>query len=588
VEGRGAGGAVRANDGRDRRRPLDPGGRGRGRIDPLNRGGRPLRPSAVEIACLVAGLGLTLTYAWLLDDAYIYFKYVDNWLFLGRGLVYNPGEYAEGFTSPLWLLLLAALRRTGLGFWTIVRGTGILAVAAFWWGGVLVHRRLAPVSAFRLNLPLVLLSFNYALLSYFTSGTESPLVAVAAAAYALCLLGSRSRLAQVAVGLSPLVRPELALAWLLAAAWLSFRRRRPAWLILASGLGANGGWLLFRALYYADLFPTTFYLKVHASPIQGLIYLYDALTPYGLHAWAAAGVILILIARRRRWEKPDATEARLAMLGVAAVMTLHVVAIGGDARHFRYLAFPVCLGTFALAGLVEIAWRPGLRRPPAATAPIAGLALALVVLCGMPRQVDRHPIGRLLFPGSFTAGRLAIVDGIADAELHRLHAELPPLSPWKSGAPIEMRPLYDAWRHGGGADPPHAVNAEYLCWYHYRHFDQWSVHGFGLTDVVLARSRGGARPDDRPGHRMTLLDRSREEADILLLSGLPPRAGVYRAAVDAGRAPGWVRANLPVLELLERKIYGPRGARESLRLATHVTERIDLDAAPPGAPATLD
>ena len=127
------------------------------------------------------------------------------------------------------------------------------------------------------------------------------------------------------------------------------------------------------------------------------------------------------------------------------------------------------------------------------------------------------------------------------------------------------------------------MNSEYLCWYHYRHFDQWSVHGFGLTDVVLARSRGNARPDDRPGHRMALLDRSREEAAIVSLRGLPPRAGVHRAAVDAGLAPPWVRANLPVLELLERKLYGPRGAWESLRLAAHVTERIGLDAAPPFA-----
>ena len=352
------------------------------------------------------------------------------------------------------MLLLAVLRRAGLGYWSIVRGAGILAFAGFWWGGVLMHRRLAPAATFTFNLPLILLSFNYAVLSYFTSGTESPLVAIAAVAYAFCLLGSTSRLAQVAVGLSPLVRPELGLAWLLATAWLTWSRRRPPWLILATGLVANGGWLLFRVLYYADLFPTTFYLKVRASPIQGLIYLYDALAPYGLEFWATTGVILILVAWRRGWEERGATQARFAMLGVAAVMTLHAVAIGGDARHFRYLAFPVCLGTFALAGLAEVAWRPGLRRLPASAPAIAGVLLALVALCGMPRQVSRHPLWHLLFPGTFEAGNLAIVNGIADAELHRLHPELPRLSPWQSGAAIEMRPLYEAWRLGGGADPP--------------------------------------------------------------------------------------------------------------------------------------
>ena len=44
----------------------------------------------------------------------MYFRYVDNWVLAGSGLVYNRGEYVEGFTSPLWVLLLGALRRVGL------------------------------------------------------------------------------------------------------------------------------------------------------------------------------------------------------------------------------------------------------------------------------------------------------------------------------------------------------------------------------------------------------------------------------------------------------------------------------------------
>ena len=78
------------------------------------------RPSPIEWLCLAAGLALTLHYAWVLDDAYVYFRYVDNLLFLDRGLVYNPGEYVEGYSSPLWLLLLAALRATELNFWILV------------------------------------------------------------------------------------------------------------------------------------------------------------------------------------------------------------------------------------------------------------------------------------------------------------------------------------------------------------------------------------------------------------------------------------------------------------------------------------
>lgn len=48
-----------------------------------------------------------------IDDAYISFRYAKN-LIKGQGLVYNPGELVEGYTNPLWVLLLAPF--IGLGF----------------------------------------------------------------------------------------------------------------------------------------------------------------------------------------------------------------------------------------------------------------------------------------------------------------------------------------------------------------------------------------------------------------------------------------------------------------------------------------
>ncbi len=102
------------------------------------------RPSPIEWLCLAAGLALTLHYAWLLDDAYVYFRYVDNLLFLDRGLVYNPGEYVEGYSSPLWLLLLAALRATELNFWILVRALGAVGFVAFWALLVRLNRSMSP------------------------------------------------------------------------------------------------------------------------------------------------------------------------------------------------------------------------------------------------------------------------------------------------------------------------------------------------------------------------------------------------------------------------------------------------------------
>ena len=44
--------------------------------------------------------------SWVLDDAFIFFRYAENWA-LGHGPVYNAGaEAVEGYTSFLWVVLL--------------------------------------------------------------------------------------------------------------------------------------------------------------------------------------------------------------------------------------------------------------------------------------------------------------------------------------------------------------------------------------------------------------------------------------------------------------------------------------------------
>ena len=69
----------------------------------------PARIAPIEWLCLLLGGWFSLLYGWLLDDAFIYFRYVDN-LLAGRGLVYNAAERLESFSSPLFVLLLSLLR----------------------------------------------------------------------------------------------------------------------------------------------------------------------------------------------------------------------------------------------------------------------------------------------------------------------------------------------------------------------------------------------------------------------------------------------------------------------------------------------
>ena len=49
----------------------------------------------------------------MLDDAFISFRYAENFA-AGHGLVFNPGERVEGYTTFLWVLILAAGKAIGL------------------------------------------------------------------------------------------------------------------------------------------------------------------------------------------------------------------------------------------------------------------------------------------------------------------------------------------------------------------------------------------------------------------------------------------------------------------------------------------
>jgi arabinofuranosyltransferase len=74
----------------------------------LSRGARLAAPSIIASFVIHAALFLGAT----IDDAYIAFRYAHNFA-SGLGLVFNPGERVEGFTSFAWVLLSALCFRVG-------------------------------------------------------------------------------------------------------------------------------------------------------------------------------------------------------------------------------------------------------------------------------------------------------------------------------------------------------------------------------------------------------------------------------------------------------------------------------------------
>jgi hypothetical protein len=339
--------------------------------------------------------------------------------------------------------------------------------------------------------------------------------------------------------------------------WCWIATRRFPWRPTAVGAIAVGGWLLFRIIYYAELLPNTFYLKHLPDWGQGFVYLHETLYVYGVY-WVGPIFAALAFALWRRGVDFKA-RPRLGMLLVSAAIALYFVRVGGDPRHYRYLAFSFCLGTAALGGLAEHALAhfapqrallPRTRRAVLA----AGLAVALIVSSHYPPQLSAHPI-RLRVGHTITRG-------INDAAYHRNHERLA-ISPWSFERLTPSRPVAMTTD-----DYPGTTSASWCEWA-YRIPGMRVIHNLGLTDPILARVE--MRPD-RPGHKSGLQPMAREiEA---LHRHYTPGLGMYSLAVEQGRASDWMERNLEVIEVIERKIYNRHDPLENLRLAFTFPGRI--------------
>lgn len=509
---------------------------------------------------LVAGLLLVLRYLWLIDDAFVYYRYVDNLLFLDLGWVFNQGEYVEGYSSPFWILFLIPWRATGLDYWAVTKIVAIGTFTLFWLLLVRLNRRLSPPGPVA-NAPLAYLAFCYGVSCYFSSGIETPLVQLAAVAYALYILDPNSRKWETALAVSPLVRHEFAVPFVLCAVWGGIRRHAVPWRMLAQATLFVGGWLAFRIYTYADLFPNTFYLKNSTDPLQGLVYLRQTATTYHLVPllilFAGAAV---LFHRRLNGDFRVFCGARWMMLACALAVTLYVVKIGGDPRHYRYLAFPFVLVACAGGGIAEHALGLLPRRVSRVAAPASSLLLAAIAFSCYPPQLNRHPISH--------AENHRRVDKIHDASWHR---HLPELS-FRTERRAADRARRQTYRRVAPAFRPKGVRTFNMCVTAYWLYETRAIHQLGLTDAILARTNAH---DDLPAHKYSLRARAHDLAAAHRAAARVGR-GMYRELVEAGRAPAWIGANLTSIETIERKIYNRHDWGENLRLALTFPPRIRI------------
>ncbi len=283
---------------------------------------------------------------WAYDDPFITYRYARN-IANGLGFVYNPNEFVQSTTTPLFSLLLAVLYPiwADLPRLAILIGSFSLALGAvFLW--VLAQSWQSPLVGW---ISLLLYPSFPLLLS--TLGSETPTY------LAFCLGGfafySRRNynLSAIFAALAVLTRPDGALIPIILAADYLIRIRRPIpWKPILIFFILTLPWFIFAWGYFGSPIPVTMAAKQHQGSMtisQGFAPgLLTTAKPYFTHwfYWLEAALAIMgfvyMVLRARRW---------LLFLAWVAFYFL-AFSLLGVSRYFWYYA-PLIPGFIILVGL---------------------------------------------------------------------------------------------------------------------------------------------------------------------------------------------------------------------------------------------
>jgi hypothetical protein len=314
----------------------------------------------------------------LFDDAMISMTYARNVL-EGHGLNWaRQGEPVEGFSHPLWLVPMVAanLLPVELRLRSLPMQLFSLALLA---ATVVAVRRLVlswfSTDGARYWIPAALLTaFCYSLAYWSLMGMETALQALLAVLTVHLAIasveGRRERHLELwlVCAAAWLLRMDMLLLIVAAQVWVvahgGLRRGRGRWVAgLGVFLAAVLGYALFRWVYFHDVLPNTYYLKMTGAPLavrllRGMVCIERFVRNHLLLLLLAGIGAGPLLRRDRRLQLP---------LAVVALYCAYTVWVGGDAWDLhipipanRYIAFTLPLLFVVLNGLLNralAAWK---------------------------------------------------------------------------------------------------------------------------------------------------------------------------------------------------------------------------------------
>lgn len=302
---------------------------------------------------------LCLNIEFVQDDAFITFRYVENFI-SGHGLVYNPGEYVEGYTSFLWVIILSVPALLNLDYVSISQ---IFSVS---FGVLLLPVTYLISDSFSISnskglsrvlfnlLPVAMLALTGGLHYWSISGMETSLfVLLVSISVLLYLRNPESRSYIIFLLLASLTRPEGILFTLIIISHylhISYKSgnkiftnpttiKNLLFYILPISI-----YFIFRLSYYGDLLPNTFFAKTGFGSFyleRGTEYLYNTITTYFYYG------LLLLLPTILLLEKELRERAALFYLMIG-ILFIGLILIGGDVLPLHRFVLPVLPLIFVL------------------------------------------------------------------------------------------------------------------------------------------------------------------------------------------------------------------------------------------------
>lgn len=328
------------------------------------------------------------------DDAFITLRYARNFLG-GDGVVWNPGEYVQGYSNFLQLMLISGLGFCGLDLELASRLIGIISYILLPAASIFLLKKICSNhNQTTLLLPIICLIASAPMVSWSLGGLESLMFTLLTSVGMLLFLWARqSDFAKVLyigsgimLALAALTRPDGLIFVAIAFLWLIVHRQNrlsshvlhftvPCGILISS-------YIIWQYCYYGDLFPNTFYVKgttlTAAILMRGLSYLWKfTVQPPFLFLLTAAMFLY-------QWLHKELKHQQTYLATNIVAYSLFIVYAGGDHMPAFRLVLPLIpLQTYLLYMLLQSLCQATARR---------NFVIYTIVLLLLSLQINHAPL----------------------------------------------------------------------------------------------------------------------------------------------------------------------------------------------------